>query len=60
VTMPSRDKPLPQDSADRAAKVGAASAVGRAPGSAVAGAVAADAALRVDGKELMRCGARSA
>jgi len=54
VTMPSRDKPLPLDSTDRAGKVRAALAVADA---AVEGA---GAALRVGRKELLRCGAGSA
>ncbi len=61
VTMPYRDKPLPQDSAGRAARVGADSAADRAEvlGSSYNAVEAADAAHREGRKELMRCGARS-
>ena len=54
--MPSRDKPLPPDSADRAAGPGA----GSAEADAEAVEAGAGAARRVGRKGLTRCGARSA
>jgi hypothetical protein len=68
VKIPSRGKPLPPDSADRAAQAGPGLAVGRPEGSAEAQAevlesscsvVEAGVGRRVDRKELTRYGARS-